>query len=406
MDGRAGARVELSEHPGRYLRRHSLSRACKNTVQTCTKLKVSTSVSFAPEAFHSTLPNPGPADGELQRQMPSKILLIPHFLMYTLKNNHVHPFISQILIQGLPCARPCCSRREHSQGRQAMAILNSSRFGWISLLADTGQWFFPASPVSLWWMPRTKKHNARGGDLGTRIWLSLSLFYLQDFLPGLCFKILVLKKRRIRTCKLLITSASRWKVTGRLKDASRLDLGECCSNKCQWNEGARAAQTHVTTGNKADNGEIAAPASIRVPWSAPHFPGSSVPSGPRLRSNAFRARPIKLHSRMLWAGALPRRVLLSLSLLLIMSLSAIFPVIVWCLVSSKSLRWDMQSADSGRFASPSHRPFLVVGPLATPYPLVCRDAEGKRNPSVHLVLEPVFRKKFETINWNLILCEL
>lgn len=79
MDGRAGARVELSEHPGRYLRRHSLSGACKNTVQTCTKLKVSASVSFAPEAFHSTLPKPGPADGELQRQMPSKILLIPHF---------------------------------------------------------------------------------------------------------------------------------------------------------------------------------------------------------------------------------------------------------------------------------------------------------------------------------------
>lgn len=155
-----------------------------------------------------------------------------------------------------------------------------------------------------------------------------------------------LKSCRIRTCKLRITSASRWKVTGRLKDASRLDLGECCSNKYQWNEGARAAQKHVTTGNKADNGEIAAPASIRVPWSVPHLPGSSVPSGPRLRSTAFRARPIKLHSRILWAGALPRRVLLALSLLLIMSLSATFPVIVWCLVSSKSLRWDMQSVDS------------------------------------------------------------
>lgn len=70
-------------------------------------------------------------------------------------------------------------------------------------------------------------------------------------------KSLFLKSCAIRTCKLLITSPLKWKVTGRLKDTSRLDLGKCFFNKCQWNEGEKAAWAHVITGNKADNGEIA-----------------------------------------------------------------------------------------------------------------------------------------------------
>lgn len=71
-------------------------------------------------------------------------------------------------------------------------------------------------------------------------------------------KYLLFKTCEMRTHKLLITAPLKWKVTGRRKDTSRLDLGECFFNKCQWNEGAKAARAHVITGNEADNGEIAA----------------------------------------------------------------------------------------------------------------------------------------------------
>ena len=67
-----------------------------------------------------------------------------------------------------------------------------------------------------------------------------------------------LQSCEIKTCKLLITPPLKWKVTGRPKDRSRSDLGECCFNKCQQNEGAKPALAHVITGNKADNGETAA----------------------------------------------------------------------------------------------------------------------------------------------------
>lgn len=71
-------------------------------------------------------------------------------------------------------------------------------------------------------------------------------------------KSLFLKTCEIRTYKLLVTAPLKWKVTGRQKDTSRLDLSECFFNKCQWNERVKAARAHVITGNKADNGEIAA----------------------------------------------------------------------------------------------------------------------------------------------------
>lgn len=76
----------------------------------------------------------------------------------------------------------------------------------------------------------------------------------------------------------------------------RLDRGECCFNKRQWNEGAKATLAHVITGNKADNGEIAAQPNIQMPLSEPGF-WELVPSGPCLSLVVFRARPIKQHGR-------------------------------------------------------------------------------------------------------------
>lgn len=135
---------------------------------------------------------------------------------------------------------------------------------------------------------------------------------------------------------------------------------------------------HVITGNKADNGEIAAqPNKLRRPLPAPGFPGADAlrpsPGLGRVLGQAHKQR----------CRCLPRPVAFPRLLLLCMSLSA-FPVKVQCLVNSKLLRSDKQVCElSGHLASLSHSPLLVI--FVTP--IVCRDAERKRNKSIPFDLE-------------------
>lgn len=120
--------------------------------------------------------------------------------------------------------------------------------------------------------------------------------------------------------------------------------------------------------------------NIRMPLSAPLFPGSGVPSGPGLCLVVFRARPIKQHSTY-------RRAELGPDMWsfhdydYFMTMLA-FPVTVECLINSKSLKTHLRFVDS--LATLPLPPTVHLGSLChslCPTPLCAGLQKGKEiNP--------------------------
>lgn len=185
-----------------------------------------------------------------------------------------------------------------------------------------------------------------------------------------------LKSCAIKTCKLLVTSPLKWKVTGRLKDTSRLDLGECFFNKCQWNEGEKAAWAHVITGNKADNGEIAtqpnkhSDALVRA-----LFPGEWCALRPSPLLGYVLGSAHKTEEQILQGRTLPRHVEFSPFLLLYVSSLATFHSPAFDQFLHLVLTCSVWTGQSSCLSFPQST--LVTLSLALPYPTMCGDAERK-----------------------------
>lgn len=142
--------------------------------------------------------------------------------------------------------------------------------------------------------------------------------------------------------------------------------------------------------------------NMRMPLSAPRFPGRRGALRPRLCLAVFWARLIKTAQQIPQGRTGPRHVGFSWLWLLYDFISHISSHVVECLIDSKSLKTPHAVCSlEATLPLPPAEHFGAICHSLYFWPCCCRGAERKRNKSVHLIWEQVFKKMAKTIDWIL-----